>query len=136
MSVRELRWTPPHALAELPADATALDAGWSLDPAPVVFGLGHTDSNQHVNSLTYPQLAEEAALRRFDQLGLPVDLYARSMDVTFRKPCFAGDRVRVLVRAFRAGDDLGVLAAFVPASASMDAPGDRAHSYVLLRFAR
>ena len=36
---------------------------------PVVFGVVHTDSNHHVNSLVYFRLFEEAALRRFAQLG-------------------------------------------------------------------
>ena len=31
-----------------------------VDVVPVVFGLRHTDGNQHVNSLVYPRLVEEA----------------------------------------------------------------------------
>lgn len=134
-ALRELPWAPPHALASLPADATAIDDAWAFDAAPIVLGLGHTDSNQHVNSLVYPLLAEEAALRRLADLGLPLDRYLRFVDVAFRKPCFAGDRVRVLVRAFRASEDLGVLAAFVPATHTEPDPGDRAYAYAQLRFA-
>lgn len=131
-AVRERAWTPPHALCALPDDATAIDGSWVADPAPIVFGLGHTDSNQHVNSLVYPLLVEEAALRRFAELGLPVDGYASFLDLAFRKPCFAGDRARVLLRAFRAGSDLGVVAAVVPAEHAGE-PGERALCYARLR---
>lgn len=133
--LREDAWTPPHALAALPPDATPIDERWAADPAPVVFGSSHTDSNQHVNSLVYPQLVEQAALRRFAELGRPVDRYLRFMDVTFRKPCFVGDRVRVWLRAFEAGADLGVVAAVLPLEHAGEVPGERAHAYAQLRFA-
>lgn len=133
LAMRDVVWTPPHALSALPADASAIDEVWIADAAPIVFGLGHTDSNQHVNSLVYPQLVEEAALRRFAELGLPVDGYASFVDLAFRKPCFVADRARVLVRAFRAGSELGVLAAVVPADHVGD-PGERAFCYARMRF--
>src|SRR5258705_9749410 len=67
-------WVPPAALLELPEGATALDAELVADPAPAAFGLMHSDSNQHVNSLVYPRLFEDAALRRLAVHGVPTAL--------------------------------------------------------------
>jgi hypothetical protein len=105
-------WQPPENLLALPADATALDAVPVVDDRPTVFGLDHTDANQHVNSLVYPRLVIEAALRRFAGLGRgsPPRL-ARKVEVAFRKPCFAGESARIAARAFTVGDHLGITAA-------------------------
>jgi hypothetical protein len=65
------------------------------------FGLDHTDSNQHVNSLVYPRLFAEAALRRLAELERPRRLLIRALDIAYRKPSFAGDRVRIHTRLFR-----------------------------------
>lgn len=121
----------------LPEGACAIDERFVLDPCPITFGLGHTDSNQHVNSLVYPRLLEEAALRRFDALGLETRVLARFVDLAFRKPCFAGDRVRIALRADRVGDEVGVVAAFVPAAETTSAdaaPNDRAHAFGRMQF--
>jgi len=67
------------------------------DDSPFVFGLVHTDSNQHVNSLAYLRLFEEAALRRLAATAGPK--LARRLEIAYRKPCFAGDRMRIHVRA-------------------------------------
>jgi hypothetical protein len=75
-----IQWAEPKAL---------LDGALEVDDVTVVFGATHTDSNQHVNSLTYPRLFEEAVLRR---TGRP-DVLARRLDVRYRKPSFAGDRL-------------------------------------------
>lgn len=98
----------------LPEGAEAIDAELSADPAYTVFGLDHTDSNQHINSLVYTRLFVEAGLRRLDVLGKnrPAPR-AQAIEIAYRKPSFAGERVRVLVRAFRTGEELGVLAALV-----------------------
>jgi hypothetical protein len=61
-----------------------------LPDAPVTFGVMHTDSNHHVNSLVYPRLFEEAAVR--DQPGRPL---ARHYEIVWRKPFFAGDEARI-----------------------------------------
>lgn len=100
-------WRAPETTLELPAGARPLDAELYLDDAPVVFGLGHTDSNQHVNSLVYPRLFEEAALRRFARLGQNTRLLPRYMDIAYRKPCFAGEVMRIVLRAFALGEELG-----------------------------
>jgi len=94
-------WQRPEAALELPAGAVALDPEPVLDPSSTVFGLDHTDSNQHVNSLVYPRLFIEAALRRLDAHGLATPpLLARASEIAYRKPCFAGERVRVRVQGF------------------------------------
>jgi hypothetical protein len=95
-----------------------LDGAGALDEmAPddfaETFGLVHTDSNHHVNSLVYIRLFEEAALRRFAKLGRAEPLLARRLEIAYRKPCFAGDRMRVLVRAVEMDGRLGAIAALV-----------------------
>lgn len=87
-----------------------MDPRLVADGAPAVerchFGLVHTDSNQHVNSLVYPRLFEESAVRAFGDAAL-----VRAFDVVFRKPCFAGDAAEVrLQRVTRDDDARGVLA--------------------------
>ncbi len=110
------RWVHrgPEASLTLPEGAVALDPEPVPDAASTVFGLDHTDSNQHVNSLVYTRLFIEAALRRLDALGEPrARLRARAVEIAYRKPSFAGERVRPLLTAFRLGDTLGVTAALL-----------------------
>jgi hypothetical protein len=126
-------WHPLEASGTLPEGATALDEDLVTDPCPIVFGLAHTDSNQHVNSLVYPRLFEEAALRRFDALGLPTAVLSRRVEVGFRKPCFAGDRVRIALRAFRLGDRLGATGVFLPGAPDSASP-PRPSCYVTTLF--
>lgn len=135
--MHDARWDAPTKVLELPRGAKAIDDAFALDPCPIVFGLGHTDSNQHVNSLVYPRLLEEAALRRFHSLGLPTEVFARYVDLAFRKPCFAGDRMRIMLRAYRVGDEVGVIGAFITAGEAITAgaaPSDRAHCYARMQF--
>ncbi|MBK7580891.1 MAG: acyl-CoA thioesterase [Myxococcales bacterium] len=123
VSQEETSFRDPRALAVLPAGAEPLEPAPRLDVAPIVFGLCHTDGNQHVNFLSYPRLAEEAGLRRLAELGQDPRRLARRAEVAYRKPCFAGDVVRLVMQAFRLGDELGVVAAFVPdAGAAAGAP--------------
>ncbi len=105
-------WSEPRELLQLPPGAKALDA-LSTDPTPLAFGLTHTDSNQHVNSLVYPRLFEEAALRRLAGIGRSREMLARTLDVRFRKPSFAGDRLTLMLRVFEREGQLGALGAFV-----------------------
>jgi acyl-CoA thioesterase FadM len=112
----------PETVLALPDGAEPLDTAPVPDDAPTVLGLDHTDSNQHVNSLVYPRLVIEAALRRFHALGRGSSpLLARGLEIAFRRPCFAGERVRVVSRAFAWGDRLGV-------TATITADGDPAGS--------
>ncbi|KYF84822.1 hypothetical protein BE18_06705, partial [Sorangium cellulosum] len=70
-------WRSPEALMGLPAGAEPFDPEPTLDPIPIAFGLDHTDGNQHVNSLVYPRLFAEAALRRLAQHGHGTAVLAR-----------------------------------------------------------
>lgn len=107
-------WRAPAALLELPPGATALDAEPVPDDTAVVFGLDHTDSNQHVNSLVYPRLLVDAALRRLSAHGERGFLLARQIELAYRKPSFAGDTVRAILRAFTTPDGPGAVAHLRP----------------------
>lgn len=88
-------------------EAEALVADRVLEPAgDHPFGMKHTDSNQHVNSLVYPRLFEEAVLRRH---GNPA-LLARALEIRYRKPFFAGDRAALAI----AVDGTTAFGAFAP----------------------
>lgn len=102
---------PLERIAVVPEGATLLDLEPVLDASPIVFGVLHTDSNQHVNSLVYLRLFEEALVRRHEKNTA----LARWVEIGYRKPCFAGDRVRVRLQAFTRGDEIGAIGAFVPA---------------------
>jgi hypothetical protein len=91
------------------ADALIASAGGPLEDAgDFAFSMMHTDSNQHVNSLVYPRIFEEAAQRRLVQTTTiagtpkPHELLARAMEMRWRKPFFAGDRAKI---AMRLGDE-------------------------------
>ena len=105
----------PETLLELPAGAHPLEEDLREDPVPLALGLCHTDSNQHVNSLVYPRLFEEAALRRLAELGKKTAVLTRRADVAFRKPLFAGQVARVQLRAFELGDRVGIVGAITSA---------------------
>lgn len=141
MPERETAWEEPSALLALPPGASWTDA-WSLDPAPVALGLGHTDSNQHVNSLVYPRIVEEAALRRLARQGesaFAEQRFAHHADLAFRKPSFAGEQVHVLLRGFRLGDAPGFAAGIVGADElppQLGAPSPRARVFARVLFTR
>ena len=105
-------WHPAEEYLNLPDGAVALEDALVPDDAPIVFGLTHTDSNQHVNSLVYPRLFEDAAVRRLAALGVKTPLLGRRVEVGYRKPCFAGQTMRILLRAFQQGDGYGVVGAY------------------------
>jgi hypothetical protein len=113
--VSETRPALPAAesIAALPPGAKPVDPAPRVDPATTVFGLLHTDSNMHVNSLVYLRLFEEAALRRFAELGRGALWLGRATDIAYRKPCFAGQPMRVVQQAFELDGRLGVAAALV-----------------------
>jgi hypothetical protein len=106
---------PPQSAMELPFVAEALEDDYTPDDAVTVFGLDHTDSNQHVNSLVYPRLFAEAAFRRFAARGKARRALVRSLDIAYRKPSFAGDGVRVHLRTFTIGDRVGAAGFLVDA---------------------
>lgn len=100
LPIRKGEWAEPDAVLALPDGARFLDEDFVVDGTRTVFGLGHTDSNQHVNSLVYPQLLEDAALRRLAAHGLPFDRFATRFEMAYRKPSFAGDRLTLSVRVY------------------------------------
>ena len=112
----------PATAMDLPFDAEPLDDECVPDDAVTVFGLDHTDSNQHVNSLVYPRLFAEAAFRRLAARGKTKRALVRALDIAYRKPSFAGDKVRVHLRTFTIGDRLGAAGYLVAA----DDPAGRA----------
>ena len=130
--VTETRPSPPpfESVASLPDGATPLEAAPRVDPVPIVFGVFHTDSNMHVNSLAYLRVLEEAALRRFVELGRGSMVLGRDIDIAYRKPCFAGQTMHVVQQAFEAQGRLGIGASLVDAAAT-DA---RPHVFARLTF--
>jgi hypothetical protein len=121
----------PEAIATLPDGATPLEPGMRVDPVPLTFGLVHTDSNMHVNSLVYVRLFEEAAIRRFVELGRGANVLGRTMDIVYRKPCFAGQTMRIEQRAFEAEGRLGIVSTLVEGPESQTRP----HASVRMTFA-
>lgn len=122
--VPPLRYDAPgwaSAMA-VPAGATPLDEGYVPDTAVTCFGLEHTDSNQHVNSLVFPRLFAEAALRRLDALGRRRDVLVRALDIAYRKPSFAGDRARVHLRMFEHAGRTGAAGFLVGDGEPLDKP--------------
>jgi hypothetical protein len=105
----------PEARYTAPAPTTAQDApagaSWldelAPDPAEYAFTLDQTDSNQHVNSLVYIRVFHDALNRRLAATGRPMRLRSRAVDIAYRKPCFAGDRVRASLRLFEGPEGLG-----------------------------
>jgi hypothetical protein len=128
---------PFESIATVPAEATPLEPEMHPDPVPLVFGLLHTDSNRHVNSLAYLRVFEEAALRRFVALGRRGAVLARSVDIAYRKPCFAGQSVRITQQAYESEGRLGVVATIAvesEATADRKLAHPRPHAYVRMEF--
>ncbi|MGE5186302.1 MAG: hypothetical protein ACM31C_29810 [Acidobacteriota bacterium] len=97
---------------EAPEGATWLDE-LAPDPAEYAFTLDQTDSNQHVNSLSYVRLFLDAVNRRLASAGRPMRVRSRAVDIAYRKPCFAGDRVRVQLRLFEHAGHVGAAGSVV-----------------------
>lgn len=94
-------------LPEVPEDEHAWEPAESLiEGAPLeragdaTFGLMHTDSNQHVNSLVYPRLFEEAVVKKLAEGGRRGSerLVVRALEMRWRKPFFTGERARIDAR--------------------------------------
>jgi hypothetical protein len=106
-------WQPAEDLLGLSEGAAWIEPDFAMDPTPIVFGLDHTDSNQHVNSLVYPRIFMDSALRRLWDLGHTRVLSGHYAELAYRKPCFAGERLRVVARAYEQGDEVGIAGALV-----------------------
>ncbi len=126
------------AVLAAPADAVPLEPASTApdafaDDLTIAFALSHTDSNQHVNSLAYPRLFEDAATRRLARLGVVRPVLARAVELLYRKPFFAGERARIVLRVFREGPRHLAVGAFYAADAVTPdglAPGARPHCAV------
>ena len=127
--VPEIRYhqPAPASAGEAPAGATWLDE-LAPDPVDTAFLLDHTDANQHVNSLVYVRVFLDAAGRRLAAGGHPPRLRSLAFDIAYRKPSFAGDRVRAQIRTFAHGERVGV-AGFLAAAGEEARP--RCHVRVL-----
>jgi len=113
----------------LPETARALDASFSADDTAWVFGLTHTDANQHVNSLVYVRSFEEAVLRRLARHTDSGKLLARRIDLNYRKPCFAGERMICMLRSYACADEFGASGYLAPEGVGQE----RAHCSFQLR---
>ncbi len=117
----------------IPDGATLLDDSLRPDIVPIAFGLNHTDSNQHINSLVYPRLFEGAALRRLSTHGVPSKLLARHVEIAYRKPFFVGQIARIHLQAFDSDEGLGVVGCFTEEKDSTTA---KAHCYIRMHFSK
>jgi hypothetical protein len=97
---------PPTTAQEPPDGATWIDE-LAPDPAEYVFTLDQTDSNQHVNSLVYIRIFHDAINRRLAARGKTLKMRSRAVDIAYRKPSFAGDRVQIQLRLFEHDGGLG-----------------------------
>lgn len=70
------------------------------------FGLIHTDANQHVNSLVYPSVFEQTVVRHAVALGIKDVGLGRTIDIAYRRPCFAGDVMALHVQLLRSDNAL------------------------------
>jgi hypothetical protein len=130
--------SPTHdAIAAVPDKALLLEPTRRADLVPLTFGLMHTDSNMHVNSLVYLRVFEEAALRRFAMLGKKAAVLGDTIDIAYRKPCFAAQTMRVVLQAFEIDGHLGSAAVLVPDEQSSDEALrlSRPHAYARMTFA-
>jgi hypothetical protein len=131
-SVPNARYRRVRALetASLPAHAEALDPSFRVDLAPITFGLTHTDVNQHVNSLVYARVFEEAALRRCAEHGHNQGLLAQRLELNYRKPCFAGESMQCVLQSYLYEGQPGAIGYLAPAGT----PAERAHCSFRLQF--
>jgi hypothetical protein len=106
------RCPAPTTAGEPPAGSRWIDE-LGPDPAETAFTLDQTDSNQHVNSLVYIRVFLDAAQRRLAAGGHSLKVRSRAVDIAYRKPCFAGDRVRAQLRLFEGPDGVGAAGALI-----------------------
>jgi hypothetical protein len=117
-------------LLRVPSESQVLDASLTKDVAPWSFGLTHTDNNQHVNSLVYARLFEDAALRRFSEHGESTLLLAEAIEIVYRKPCFAGETLTCMLQTFKVGETLQAVGYLGAAGVAPE----RAHCAIRMRF--
>jgi hypothetical protein len=120
-------WSPSHALLQ------QADGALSPSETVITFGLIHTDGNQHVNSLVYPRLFEEAAVRAFASQGQEITTAATQLDIRFRKPCFAGERLRVWLRLSQSNGSPIAFGSLHPESDTSPQP-EQGRCFISIRF--
>ncbi len=118
-------------LLAVPGGSVWLEPAILPDPTNVVFGLVHTDVNQHVNSMVYASVFEDAVLRRLAALGRSTKVLGRTLVVGFRKPFFAGETARIALRLFEDGPISGAVGTFAEIG---DAPGAKPRVFLRMRF--
>ena len=119
-----------HDNARLPAGAQPLDPAFAADEAPWSFGLIHTDLNQHVNSLVYARMFEEAAVRRAARHGHNRGLIAHKLSLCYRKPSFAGETLICMLQGYEQDGAFGAVGYLAP----LGTPVERAHCSFQLQF--
>lgn len=131
-------WRAPAHVLAMPEGAATHNR--EITPAmTVTFGLYQTDSNQHVNSLVYPRLFEQAVLGRLAELGKPTKVLSRYCEVAYRKPSFAGDTVHIALSTYELGDRFGAVGVFLdkPAiGAAADVAAAKPRCFVHMQLAR
>ena len=129
-------WRPPNDLLDLPTGGEWLDDDWT-SPAMITFALNHTDSNQHVNSLVYLRLFEHEVGQHLARRGRAKLLLARHAELTYRKPCFAGDQVAIAMRCFTHQGHVGAAGCFIDSDelrALAQRPPQQARCFVRILF--
>lgn len=132
-------WTPktcynfqPHHYSGMRPEGVQPLSDGPLRAAPFVFGLTHTDSNQHVNSLVYPRVFEEALLQRIVELehdDMPTaPIQATFFEVAWRKPFFAGQIAEINVEPFIQNQQIGAVGTLFPKGAN----AEDAHCYATI----
>jgi hypothetical protein len=116
--------------ARLPEGAKPLDAVLTADEAPWSFGLIHTDLNQHVNSLVYARMFEEAAVRRAARHAHNRGLIAHKLSLCYRKPSFAGATLTCMLQGYELDGAFGAVGYLGPTGT----PPERAHCSFQLQF--
>lgn len=135
---REHAWRKPTEVLTMPEGAATHSR--EITPAmQVTFGLYQTDSNQHVNSLVYPRLFEQAVLGRLAELGKPTAVLSRYCEIAYRKPSFAGESVHIALTTYELGERFGAVGVFLdkPAVGDAEAIGlARPRCFIHMQFAR
>lgn len=110
----EVPFVSPARTGELPMGAHALGEARMTS---VAFGMSHSDANQHVNSLVYLRMAEDAALVHLKTLGRGPALSIELAEAAYRKPSFAGESLSLVLQAFETSHEgrarVGVFGGFV-----------------------
>lgn len=119
---QRVEWVAPKGLCRAAEFARPLE-DWRQGSEPLVFGLGDTDANRHVNSLVYLRVFYTAALRAIARHQPVAGLSLRYHELRFRKPCFAGEEMSVRLRCYRDGEEWTVHAMLLPTDAQDDSRG-------------